>query len=265
MSCARKTNQPPAALPRSSPEPLYRQLADLLESAIRGGELKPGDRLDSEGVLAERYGVSRITLRQAVEALVRKQLAGAQAGQGDLRHQAGGEVTICAGCMACSARCSRRPRARAPASALRTAHAAGRCCRGVRPCSRAATRCRWSGSISSTASRSRSTAAWLVPAVAALPRAKAELISTEDMMRAVGIQHRLDAGSDPRRGRRREGRPAAAPVRARAGAGSAPQRARRRTARRRKSVTSGSARTATSSSARPRWKARWKPCSTSAM
>ena len=31
------------------------------------------------------------------------------------------------------------------------------------------------------------TEAWLVPAVAALPRAKAELISTEDMMRAVGI------------------------------------------------------------------------------
>ena len=32
------------------------------------------------------------------------------------------------------------------------------------------------------------TEAWLVPAVAALPRAKAELISTEDMMLAVGIR-----------------------------------------------------------------------------
>ena len=32
-------------LTRSSPEPLYRQLAQHLESAI--GELAPGDRLDS--------------------------------------------------------------------------------------------------------------------------------------------------------------------------------------------------------------------------
>ena len=30
--------------------------------------------------------------------------------------------------------------------------------------------------------------AWLAPEVAALPRAKAELLSTEDMMRVAGIQ-----------------------------------------------------------------------------
>ena len=35
--------------------------------------------------------------------------------------------------------------------------------------------------------RKSCTQAWLVPEVAALPRAQAELLSTEDMMRAVGI------------------------------------------------------------------------------
>ena len=61
-------------LTRSSPEPLYRQLARHLESAIAGGKLAPGDRLDSEGQLSERFGVSRITVRQAIEELARKQL-----------------------------------------------------------------------------------------------------------------------------------------------------------------------------------------------
>ena len=46
------------------------------------------------------------------------------------------------------------------------------------------------------------TEAWLVPAVAALPRAKAELISTEDMMRAVGIRIASTQVVDPRRGGR---------------------------------------------------------------
>jgi DNA-binding transcriptional regulator YhcF (GntR family) len=69
-------------LSRSSPEPLYRQLADNLEAAIRAGGLKPGERLDSETILTKRFAVSRITLRQAVDELVRKQLLVRKQGKG---------------------------------------------------------------------------------------------------------------------------------------------------------------------------------------
>lgn len=69
-------------LSRSSPEPLYRQLASHLESEIGSGRLKPGDRLESEGLLTQRFQVSRITLRQAVAELVRKQLLVRKQGKG---------------------------------------------------------------------------------------------------------------------------------------------------------------------------------------
>ena len=71
-----------AALNRASPEPLYRQLAQHLESAIRSGALKPGDRLESEELLVRRFAVSRITVRLAVDELVRKQLIVRQQGKG---------------------------------------------------------------------------------------------------------------------------------------------------------------------------------------
>ena len=76
-------NQPRmGALSRSSPEPLYRQLAGHLENEIRSGRLKPGDRLEAEGLLTRRFQVSRITLRQAVAELVRKQLLVRKQGKG---------------------------------------------------------------------------------------------------------------------------------------------------------------------------------------
>jgi DNA-binding GntR family transcriptional regulator len=55
---------------RSSPAPLYVQLARALEGAINGGELPAGSRLDGELLLAHRYGLSRPTVRRAVQELV---------------------------------------------------------------------------------------------------------------------------------------------------------------------------------------------------
>jgi GntR family transcriptional regulator len=179
-------NPPSAALSRSSPEPLYRQLATALENAIRSGALKPGARLDSEGVLAERYDVSRITLRQAVEALVRKQMLVRKQGKGtfvitpavrhDLKRLHGLLGSLFSQAEGASARLLRYE-LRAPPVDV--------------------------GEILALAPRTKAlalerlylidnnpvafTEAWLVPAVAELPRLKAELISTEDMMRAVGI------------------------------------------------------------------------------
>lgn len=57
-------------LDRTSPIPLYFQCAQELERRIRSGELPVGTRLDNELILAERLGLSRPTLRRAIEYLV---------------------------------------------------------------------------------------------------------------------------------------------------------------------------------------------------
>lgn len=59
---------------RTSPVPLYYQVAQHLERLIESGELVPGSRLENEVVLAERLGLSRPTMRQAIQHLVEKGL-----------------------------------------------------------------------------------------------------------------------------------------------------------------------------------------------
>jgi DNA-binding GntR family transcriptional regulator len=55
---------------RTSPVPLYYQVAQVLEQAIEAGELTPGQRLDNEIALAESLGLSRPTMRRAIQYLV---------------------------------------------------------------------------------------------------------------------------------------------------------------------------------------------------
>lgn len=55
---------------RRSPTPLYVQLEQALLGHIRARGLQPGDRLPTEGEIAEQYGVSRQTIRQALARLV---------------------------------------------------------------------------------------------------------------------------------------------------------------------------------------------------
>lgn len=59
-------------LSRQSLEPLYEQLAARIGAQIDSGELSAGTKLESEAELIARYGVSRITVRQAI-AVLRKQ------------------------------------------------------------------------------------------------------------------------------------------------------------------------------------------------
>ena len=61
-------------LDRSSPVPLYYQLAQAIETAIRDGELAPGDRFENELALAKRLTLSRPTTRRAIQELVDKGL-----------------------------------------------------------------------------------------------------------------------------------------------------------------------------------------------
>ncbi|MBI3217617.1 MAG: GntR family transcriptional regulator [Mycobacterium sp.] len=59
-------------LERSSPVPLYFQVAQAFEKAIVDGELKPGDRFENELALAKRLNLSRPTTRRAIQELVDK-------------------------------------------------------------------------------------------------------------------------------------------------------------------------------------------------
>lgn len=59
---------------RSSPVPLYHQLAEQLTHAITSGELKPGDPFENELDLAQRLALSRPTVRRAIQELVVKGL-----------------------------------------------------------------------------------------------------------------------------------------------------------------------------------------------
>lgn len=59
---------------RTSPVPLYFQLAQQLEAAIERGRLAPGSLLGNEIELAGRLGLSRPTVRQAIQSLVDKGL-----------------------------------------------------------------------------------------------------------------------------------------------------------------------------------------------
>ena len=52
-----------------SPTPLYVQLAAILREQITSGELASDALLPSESYLQQEHGVSRVTVRKAVEVL----------------------------------------------------------------------------------------------------------------------------------------------------------------------------------------------------
>jgi GntR family transcriptional regulator len=62
--------------------PLYYQLETILRRKIVNGELLPGAALPSEDALASEYGISRITVRQALSLLEQDDLIVRQRGRG---------------------------------------------------------------------------------------------------------------------------------------------------------------------------------------
>jgi GntR family transcriptional regulator len=54
--------------------PRYHRIAETLSDRIRRGELAPGTRLDNQRQLAKSFGVTLMTLRQALELLEREHL-----------------------------------------------------------------------------------------------------------------------------------------------------------------------------------------------
>ena len=61
---------------------LYEQIVQQIEESIVKGNLKPGDQLPAERDLAQRFGVSRTAVREAVKALREKGLVEAYSGRG---------------------------------------------------------------------------------------------------------------------------------------------------------------------------------------
>ncbi len=86
---SRQTPPAPPASPAGAPridrerfEPPYYQLAHILRQQIASGELRPGDRVPSEVQLCERYGVSPMTARRALNILLDEGLVTAARGRG---------------------------------------------------------------------------------------------------------------------------------------------------------------------------------------
>ncbi len=83
----------PIQVDRNSPVPLYFQVAQHLEQMIESGELATGTRLENEIDLADQLGLSRPTMRRAIEYLVgrglliRKRGVGTQVVQAKVKRQ----------------------------------------------------------------------------------------------------------------------------------------------------------------------------------
>ncbi len=77
-----RTNLKAFRIDHSSVIPLYHQIRENLRDLIESGELRSGTMLPPERELAEQYGVSRLTVRQAISELVRDGLLIRQHGVG---------------------------------------------------------------------------------------------------------------------------------------------------------------------------------------
>jgi len=69
-------------LDKRAPTPAYAQIADAVGGLLRSGALPPGYPLPPERVLCDQFGVSRMTLRQAMGILEREGLILSHRGKG---------------------------------------------------------------------------------------------------------------------------------------------------------------------------------------
>lgn len=82
-----------ADLDRTGPVPLYYQVSSRLEAAIHSGAIPTGARLENEVSISQRLGLSRPTIRRAIQEvvdkglLVRRRGIGTQVVQGQVTRQ----------------------------------------------------------------------------------------------------------------------------------------------------------------------------------
>ncbi len=75
-------NDPVLTIDRSSYEPAYVQLVNILRRQIAEGKLRPGDQVPSESQLSRLYGVSPMTVRRAINILVDQDVVSTAQGSG---------------------------------------------------------------------------------------------------------------------------------------------------------------------------------------
>ncbi len=79
MKPVRRYNVPMSAVHDSL---LYARVETVIASEITNGALKVGDQLPTEDSLIARFGVSRITVRRAIQNLVNRGLVEIRRGKG---------------------------------------------------------------------------------------------------------------------------------------------------------------------------------------
>src|SRR5690625_4342307 len=62
--------------------PMYVQIANILKQEIQNGEIGPGEKLGTQTELEARFGVSKITIRQAIQQLYEQDLVITKRGKG---------------------------------------------------------------------------------------------------------------------------------------------------------------------------------------
>lgn len=67
---------------KQNPLPLYYQLKEIIQEMIENEKLNPGDPVHPERVLCETYGVSRMTARKSIMALVNEGVLYREQGRG---------------------------------------------------------------------------------------------------------------------------------------------------------------------------------------
>ena len=58
-----------SGIEKTNSTPLYLQLKNKIKKEIRTGILKPGDKIPSETQMQKEYGMSRVTVRNAMAEL----------------------------------------------------------------------------------------------------------------------------------------------------------------------------------------------------
>lgn len=77
-----KLLQDDPSLDKDSSVPLYKQLEEIILESIESGRYRHGDKLPGELELSKAFGVSRITVRQSLENLSRKEVVVRKRGSG---------------------------------------------------------------------------------------------------------------------------------------------------------------------------------------
>lgn len=67
---------------RTAPEPLWRQLADVIEARIKGGMYKPRTQIPSIRQLSEEFDLSDVTVKKALTDLKNRGLLTGTPGRG---------------------------------------------------------------------------------------------------------------------------------------------------------------------------------------